>query len=173
MTSVIGRTPVAVAGTSAATGLPCRVIVTRSPCATRTRSSGNRVFASYTPTVVMPVSNQTRLTIRLDQKEPRDKPRIVGPDRREPNSRSSSLGSDRAVRRSGGRVGRGPSGAAAWLACRRNITEQASLGPERNEVVPVARDKSQFVMNGVVEDRCIGCVAREHVTQESHVMSDV
>ena len=67
MTSLTGRGSAVAAGTRIATALPCRVIVTLSPRATRPKSSGNRVVASSTPTVVTPASNQTQVTLSLDE----------------------------------------------------------------------------------------------------------
>ena len=47
------------------------------------------------------------------------------------------------------------------------------LGPERDEVVSIARDEDESVLNGVIQDRRVGCVARKHLAQKRHAMPDV
>ena len=47
------------------------------------------------------------------------------------------------------------------------------LGPERDEVVSIARDEDESVLNGVIQDCRVGCVAGKHLAQKRHAMPDV
>ena len=47
------------------------------------------------------------------------------------------------------------------------------LRPERDEVVSIARDEDQSVLNDVIQDRRVGCVAGKHLAQKCHAMPDV
>ena len=48
-----------------------------------------------------------------------------------------------------------------------------SVARESKKVVSIAGDDDQFVAEGVVENRCVGSLARKHFAHAAHLMSEM